>query len=192
MTTRSWIRNLFARTPRRAPHGARQAPRRFRPTLDVLEDRQTPSRLGTTALLEGPAAGSASDLVFTSGAWSATANAPWLHTSATGTGNGLATLTFDANPGATRSGTLTIAGLTLTVTQAGSTYVAANPLTLVSSGLDSPEGVAVDGSGNVFFADTGNNAIKEWRAATQTVSTLVDTGLSVPYGVAVDGSGNVF
>src|SRR5262245_61632617 len=173
MTTRSWIRSLFARTPRRAPHGGRQAPRRFRPTLGVLEDRLTPSTLGTTALLEGPAAGSASDLVITSGAWSATANAPWLHTAATGTGNGLATLSFDANPGATRSGTLTIAGLTLTVTQAGSSYVAANPLTLVASGLSLPRGVAVDGSGNVFFADTDNGAIKEWRAATPTAPSLV-------------------
>src|SRR5262245_60607422 len=192
MTTRSWIRNLFARTPRRAPHGGRKAPRRFRPTLDVLEDRLTPSTLGTTALLEGPAAGSASDLVLTGGAWSATANAPWLHTAATGTGNGLATFTFDANPGATRSGTLTIAGLTLTVTQAGSTYVAANPLaSLVVSGLNGPRGVAVDGSGNVFFGDTDNNELKEWSAATQSVSTLV-SGLNLPRGVAVDGSGNVF
>src|SRR5262249_47307951 len=67
------------------------------------------ARLGTTALLEGPAAGSDSDLVITSGPWSATSNAPWLHTSSSGNGNGLATLTFDANSGATRSGTLTIA-----------------------------------------------------------------------------------
>src|SRR5215831_1427041 len=147
MTTRSWIHKLFARTPRRAPHGRRPARPRFRPTIDVLEDRLTPSTLGTTALLEGPAAGSASDLVLTSGAWSASSNAPsWLHTSSSGTGNGLATFTFDANPGATRSGTLTIAGFTLAVTQAGSTYVAANPLTLVSSGLNRPSGVAVDGS----------------------------------------------
>jgi hypothetical protein len=165
----------------------------------VLEDRLTPSTLGTKALLEGPAAGSASDLVRTSGAWSATANAPWLHTTATGTGDGLATLTFDANPGATRSGTLTIAGLTLTVTQAGSTYVPANPLTLVSSGLIIPYGVAVDGSGNVFVADadisaikTNIGAIKEWSASTQTVSTLVSSGVNQPEGVAVDGSGNVF
>src|SRR5262249_16111496 len=128
MTLRFWIRNLFARTPRRSPPGGRTAPRRFRPSIDVLEDRRTPSTLGTTAQLEGPPAGGASDLVYTSGAWSATANAPWLHTSATGTGNGLATFSFDANGGATRSGTLTIAGLTLTVTQAGSTYVAANPV----------------------------------------------------------------
>ena len=108
MTTRSWIRQLFGRTPRRAPRGPRQAPPRFRPSLDVLEDRLTPSMLGTTALLEGPAAGSASDLVITSGPWSASSNATWLHTSATGTGNGLATFTFDANAGATRSGTLTV------------------------------------------------------------------------------------
>src|SRR5262249_27179531 len=148
----------------------------------------------TTALLEGPAAGSASDLVVTSGAWTASSNAPsWLHTSATGTGNGLAILNFDANPGATRSGTLTIAGLTLTVTQAGSTYVAANPLTtLVASGLKDQRGVAVDGSGNVFIADTFNDAIKEWSASTQTISTLVPSGLSTPRTVAVDDSNNVF
>src|SRR5262245_11045639 len=191
MTTRSWIRPLFALTPRQAPERSRRAPPRWRPSLEVLEARLTPSTLGTTALLEGAAAGSASDIVSTSGAWSASANASWLHTSATGTGNGLATLTFDANPGATRSGTLTIAGLTLTVTQAGSTYVAANPLTLVSSGLKGPRGMAVDGSGNVFFADTDNNALKDWSAATQSVSPLV-SGLNLPRGVAVDGSGNVF
>src|SRR6516225_8317274 len=100
MTTRSWIHKLFARTPRRAPHGGRQAPPRFRPTLDVLEDRLTPTTLGTTALLEGPAAGSASVLVITndSSSWSAEANAPWLHTTATGTGSGLATFSFEANP----------------------------------------------------------------------------------------------
>jgi sugar lactone lactonase YvrE len=149
--------------------------------------------LGTTALLEGPAAGTDSDMVLTSGPWSASSNATWLNTSATGTGNGLATFTFDANPGATRSGTLTIAGLTLTVTQAGSTYVPANsPTTLVSSGAGRQRGVTVDGSGNVFFSDTDNGAIKEWHASTQTVSTLVSSGLNLPFGVAVDGSGNVF
>ena len=121
------------------------------------------------------------------------ANASWLHTTSSGTGNGLATFTFDANSGATRSGTLTIAGLTLTVTQAGSSYLAANPVsTLVSSGLSEPEDVAVDSSGNVYIADTNNNAIKEWNAATQTVLTLVSSGLNEPSGVAVDSSGNVY
>ena len=106
-----------------------------------------------------------------------------MHTTSSGTGNGLATFTFDANTGLTRSGTLTIAGQTLTVTQAGSTYVAANPvITLVSTGLNYPTGVAVDGAGNVYIADTHNNAIKEWNATTQTVSTLVSSGLSYPAG----------
>jgi hypothetical protein len=84
-------------------------------------------------------------------AWTATANDSWLHLSAanqSGVGSRNMVFTFDANPGATRVGTLTVAGQTLTVTQAGSTYVAANPLTtLVSSGLDGPGGVAVDGAG---------------------------------------------
>ena len=59
-------------------------------------------------------------------------------------------------------------------------------------GLNTPSGVAVDSSGNVYIADTDNKAIKEWNASTQTVSTLVSSGLHQPRGVAVDGSGNVY
>ena len=48
--------------------------------LALLEDRTQPSTtLGATALLEGPASGSGSDRVSTSGAWVATANNTWLH-----------------------------------------------------------------------------------------------------------------
>jgi sugar lactone lactonase YvrE len=65
-------------------------------------------------------------------------------------------------------------------------------VTLVSSGLNQPLGVAVDGAGNVYVADYGDQAIKEWNAATQQVTTLVSSGLSNPWGVAVDGSGNVY
>ena len=105
------------------------------------------SALGSYALLEGPAAGTDSDIVVDGSAWSATRNASWLHTSASGTGDGLAIFTFDANTGPTRSGTLTIAGQTLTVTQAGSSYLPANLITLVSAGISHPAGVAVDGAG---------------------------------------------
>jgi hypothetical protein len=50
----------------------------------------------------------------------------------------------------------------------------------------------VDGSGNIYVADTGDNAIKIWTAANNTVTTLVSSGLSGPVGVAVDGAGNVY
>jgi hypothetical protein len=218
MTTRTWIRKLFTRTPRTV----RQAPARCRPRVEALEDRLTPSTLGTTALLEGPAAGSDADIVVASGAWWATANASWLHTSSSGTGSGLATFTFDPNPGATRSGTLTISELTfdgqtvtvteqtLTVTQAGSTYVAANPLTTLASGLvdafgeSSASGVAVDASDNVYFTNnkardslTRYTEIEEWHAATGQVTTLVSgmvqsNSTPVANAVAVERRGNVF
>src|SRR5262249_55524760 len=132
---------LCKRTPR--------APRRHL-GVEHLESRITPT-LGTTPLLEAPGAGSASALVTTSRAGGATANATWLHTGASGTGDGLASFTFDANTGDTRTGTLTIAGQTLTVTQAGSNYSAVTAVTTVLStpGLAGPNGVAVDGAGDV-------------------------------------------
>ncbi len=67
----------------------------------------------------------------------------------------------------------------------------------LGSSFSSPFGVAVDGSGNVFVADAGNNAVKEIVAVggsiptSPTINTL-GNGFSSPYGVAVDGSGNVF
>jgi DNA-binding beta-propeller fold protein YncE len=130
------------------------------------------------------------------GVWTATTNAAWLHLSSayqSGVGSTNVVFSFDANPGPTRSGALVINGQTLTITQAGSTYVPAQPLTtLVSAGVNQPGGVAVDGAGNVYMADTDNNAIEEWIATNNTVVTLVSSGLNRPQSVAVDGAGNVY
>jgi sugar lactone lactonase YvrE len=152
--------------------------------------------LGANTLLVGSAAGSSSVVLSDAGAWTATANDSFLHISAgsaTGTGSAVVVFTYDAFTGTgIRTGTLTIAGLTVTVTQAGTNYMGPGPvLTLVSLGLY-PSGVAVDGSGNVYIADRGDNTIMEWSASTQQVTTLVSSGLSEPFGVAVDGSGNVY
>jgi len=64
----------------------------------------------------------------------------------------------------------------------------------LGSGMSMPGGVAVDGSGNVYIADTTNNRIlKETLASgTYTQSTAIGSGLSLPQGVAVDGSGNLY
>ena len=161
--------------------------------VELIEDRILLSALGTLSLVEAPAAGSDTDIVIASGAWSASTTASWISLNTTsGTGNGSVNFSFTADTGATRSGTVTIAGQTLTVTQAGSGYVAAGPATLAAASLTSLYCVAVDGSGNVYMADHNDNSIKEWHVATGTITTLVSTGLNNPLGVAVDGSGNVY
>ena len=72
----------------------------------------------------------------------------------------------------------------------------------LGSGFSYPQGVAVDGNGNVFVADSSHNEVKEIVAGTggapagtvnsnSTVNTL-GSGFSVPLGVAVDGNDNLF
>jgi DNA-binding beta-propeller fold protein YncE len=89
----------------------------------------------------------------------------------------MASVTLTGSPSITSTPTCVSAGYTLT--------------TLVPSLVNSPGGVAVDDSGNVYIADGGNHAVKEWVKATGTLTTLV-TGISSPAGVAVDSSGNVY
>src|ERR1022692_1870230 len=77
----------------------------------------------------------------------------------------------------------------------------------INASFHSPSGMAVDGSGNLYIGDTGNDAIRKVAAATGIVTTVAgdgaagysgdggpasSAGLSGPQGVAVDGSGNLF
>ena len=60
-----------------------------------------------------------------------------------------------------------------------------------------PFGVAVDGSGNVFVADTANNRIQKFDGAGNFLLTWGTAGTAEgdfagPRGIAVDGAGNVF
>jgi sugar lactone lactonase YvrE len=163
-------------------------------TNDLLLNHPV-SSLGTTSLLEGPAAGSDSVTLAVSPetvVWTAGALDPWLHLSNQSTGSANVVFTFDANAGPTRTGTIIIAGQNLTVTQAGAVYVATGPVTTVVSGLAYPYGVAVDGTGDLYIGDGGHNAVSEWIPASNTVSNLVSAGLNNPAGVAVDHAGNVY
>lgn len=75
------------------------------------------------------------------------------------------------------------------------------------SELSNPMCVAVDGSGNVFIADYGNNRIRKVDVSTGFISTVAGNGtggfsgdngaatsamLNNPTGVAIDGSGNIY
>ncbi|WP_263376688.1 Ig-like domain repeat protein [Granulicella aggregans] len=63
--------------------------------------------------------------------------------------------------------------------------------TQIGSGLKTPEGIAVDGAGNVYIADAAANTVQQFPAGGGAGVSL-GTGLNVPTGVAVDGGGNVF
>jgi streptogramin lyase len=76
-----------------------------------------PPLLGAASMTEGPGAGSYSVLLRDSGPWTAMSDSSWLHLvpgSASGTGSAVILFTADANNGPLRTGTLTIAGQTLT------------------------------------------------------------------------------
>ena len=97
------------------------------------------------------------------------------------------------------TGVMGIAFLTNTGTGPLTTFPINNVISTLGSGFKAPGGAAVDGNGNVFVADTGNNAIKEILAVNGVVSsssTVLALGtqypFSTPSGVAVDGSGNIY
>jgi hypothetical protein len=141
--------------------------------------------------LEGPGAGSDSVVLAVTpptGTWTASTNATWLHLSPanqSGAGSMNVIFSFDANPGATRFGSLTIGGQMLSVTQAGSTYVHVPSATvLVSSGLSKPMGVAggqrgrclhcrfreLDPTDKVESAAAGNDSLPVVVPATANLS----------------------
>jgi kumamolisin len=58
-----------------------------------------------------------------------------------------------------------------------------------SARFDNPNAVAIDPSGNIFVADTGNNLIR--KITNGTVSTFA-SGFNAPEGITTDSSGSVY
>jgi hypothetical protein len=73
--------------------------------------------------------------------------------------------------------------------------------------LSTPSGVALDGAGNLYIADTGNNVVRMISASTGIITTVAGTGaigssgdgfpatsaeLNQPQGVTVDVNGNLY
>ncbi len=218
----------------RRSHRDKVLGRVVRVVAEALERRQLlTTQLGDTSIAEGRFAGSNSVLVSSTTPWTATSNVSWLTTTATGSGNGLATFSFLSNETqGTRTGQLTIGGQTLTITQAGLTYTPANTVsTLLTTGFGSTLGLSVDDAGMVYgasqgsivrynpvtaqrstvvsgagafdvvvdpsgtlgyFVDAFSGRLVRFNPATGTTTTLISSGLSSPEGVAIDPFENVY
>jgi DNA-binding beta-propeller fold protein YncE len=157
--------------------------------------------------------------------WTASSSTSWITitSGSSGNGNGRVDYTVAANTTTSaRSGTLTIAGQTFTLTQAGVTGGAQNVITTVagngtagfsgdggpatSASLETPIGIAVDVAGNLYIADTANNRVRKvspggiiTRVAGSGVRGFSgDGGLATsaslwnPSGLAVDAAGNLY
>jgi hypothetical protein len=157
----------------------------------------------------GAAAGSATVTVTpvpATASWTATSNAAWLTViSPAGLFTGPGTVDFQAlanTSTGSRTGTLTIAGQTVTVTQASSgvepivTTIAGRPATGqvavmgdggpgTSSDISAPRGIAVDAAGNIYFASYGCFLAEPSRIRKLTPAGIISTLA----GVGTCGSG---
>lgn len=98
-----------------------------------------------------------------------------------------------------------LAGIVTTVAGTGEQGFAGDGGAAASALLDSPAGVAVDASGNIYIADTHNQRIR--KVSNGTITTVAGTGvagfsgdggpagtaqLSNPTALAVDATGNLY
>jgi sugar lactone lactonase YvrE len=100
----------------------------------------------------------------------------------------------------TISGSMIVRRITaggVVTTRAGTFYPESSDKHVDGAGPDAKfyfsYGLAADGAGNLYVADTGNDAIRR-VAADNTVTTLVGPaqGIRSPHGVTVDAAGNIY
>ena len=119
--------------------------------------------------------------------WTAASNAGWISVTsgASGSGNGTVGYSVQANAGAARSGTLTIAGHTLTVSQGGASC---------SYSINPMSGTSAAGGGTGSF-NVSAGAGCAWTASSDSSWLRVTAGASgsgngtVSYGVDANGGG---
>ncbi len=97
-------------------------------------------------------------------------------------------------------------GVITTVAGNGTTAFSGDGGLATNAGLDSPFGLVLDGTGNLFIADIFNNRIRRVDAQTKIITTVAGNGiasfsgdgglaigasLNVPIGLVIDGSGDL-
>jgi hypothetical protein len=105
----------------------------------------------------------------------------------------------------------TAAGIIVAVAGTGNAGFMGNnvPASGANVELNAPSGLTIDGAGNLFIADTGNNVIREISAVTGYIATVAGDGtlgfagdgskanapgveLNQPWGVTVDVAGDLY
>ena len=100
-----------------------------------------------------------------------------------------------------------VAGVITTVAGNGVQGFSGDGGPAIAAELDSPAGLTMDASGNLFIADSHNHRVREVAAATGVITTIAGTGaagfsgdgglataarLDLPTALAVDAAGNVY
>ena len=120
-------------------------------------------------------------------AWTAVSNAPWITvTSGSGTGNGIASFSIDANSGPARTGTLTIAGQTYTLSQ---NAAPGSPAPSCSVTLDKTSFLVGSAEANWIINVTAPDGTCSWTASADETWLVVKS--TFPTAQPVSGSGYV-
>ncbi|MEP7342896.1 MAG: reprolysin-like metallopeptidase [Acidobacteriota bacterium] len=126
--------------------------------------------------------------------WTATSNATWINVTggASGTGNGTVNYTVAANSGAGRTGTITIAGQTFTITQAGTCTLTINPASQTFTASGGSGSVAVTGATGCTWIATSNAAwITITGGASGNGNGTVAYSVAANTGVARTGTATI-
>jgi sugar lactone lactonase YvrE len=112
-----------------------------------------------------------------------------------------------ADTGNHRIRKISAAGIISTIAGTGTQGFSGDTGPALSATIDSPTGLALDASNNLYLADTHNHRIRKITAATGIISTLAGTGtlgfsgdtadsttanLALPHGITMDPAGNLY
>ena len=114
---------------------------------------------------------------------------------------------YIAETGSNRIRKVTVSGTITTIAGTGQFGSDGDGSAATSATLANPFGIAVDGSGNVYVADTNNHRIRKVTLISGIITTIVGTGqsffsgdgfqatsaaISYPFDLSLDKSGNVY